>query len=272
MTNLPASEEAFEKSREMATDTLGQVLRPNGAINLQAMGAIVLTAVMFGRNLLHLHRPGPHDNEDDINGGFWDRHREIEQILLQTSLELPDHLRLPCSLSSPNVVFANMCIHTSTICLHQAAIFKADKYQLPVSVSNESKIRCITAAAEIASIMRMISHLDLGAVGWILQEMSRELIVLDEPFHVFLCIRCSTRVCSILEDQTKRYANDFFASIPSSSYACATPQESSHWVFPGSIRPRLGKCGYAKSAAKGARATDDEGMCFLLQCSLNSTH
>ena len=165
MTNLPASEEAYEKSRPMPTGTLDQVLSPNGASNLQAFGAVVLTAAMFGRNLLHLHRPSADDNDEDINGGFWNRHRQIEQILLQTSLSLPDHLRLPSGLADPNVVFANMCIHTSAICLHQAAIFKADKYRLPASVSNESKIRCVTAAAEIASIMRMVSHMDLGAVG-----------------------------------------------------------------------------------------------------------
>ncbi|KAF1939549.1 binuclear zinc transcription factor [Clathrospora elynae] len=165
MTNLPASEEAFDKSKPMPTGSLNQVMNPNGAAGLQALGSIVLTAAMFGRNLLHLHRPGPADNDDDINGGYWNRHREIEQILLQTSLSLPDHLRLPSGLSSPNIVFANMCIHTSAICLHQAAIFKADKYRLPASVSNESKIRCVTAAAEIASIMRMVSHMDLGAMN-----------------------------------------------------------------------------------------------------------
>ncbi|CAO2650444.1 Nn.00g017360.m01.CDS01 [Neocucurbitaria sp. VM-36] len=165
MTNLPASEDAFEKSKPMPTGSLEQVLNPNGASNLQSLGCIVLTAAMFGRNLLHLHRPGPDDNDDDINGGFWNRHRQIEQILLQTSLGLPDHLRLPSGLTDPNVVFANMCIHTSAICLHQAAIFKADKYRLPTSISNESKIRCVTAAAEIASIMRMISHMDLGAMN-----------------------------------------------------------------------------------------------------------
>lgn len=165
MTNLPASDDAFEKSRPTPTESLDHVLSPNGAANLQPFGAVVLTSAMFGRNLLHLHRPGPDDNDENINGGFWNRHRNIEQILLQTSLGLPDHLRLPLSVSDPNVVFANMCIHTSTICLHQAAIFKADKYRLPLHVSNESKIRCVTAAAEIASIMRMISHLDLSGVS-----------------------------------------------------------------------------------------------------------
>ncbi|KAI4924582.1 hypothetical protein J4E85_007698 [Alternaria conjuncta] len=165
MTNLPASEEAFEKSKPMDTGSLDQILNPNGVQNLQALGGIVLTAAMFGRNLLHLHRPMPDDNDENINGGFWNRHRNIERILLQTSLSLPDNIRLPTGIADPNVVFTNMCIHTSAICLHQAAIFKADKYRLPASVSNESKIRCVTAAAEIASIMRMISHMDLGSMN-----------------------------------------------------------------------------------------------------------
>lgn len=164
MTNLPASEDAFDKSKAMTTGSLEQALSPLGVANLQSLGGIVLTAAMLGRNLLHLHRPTAEDNESDVNGGFWTRHRQIEQILLQTSLGLPDHLRLPSGLNDPNVVFASMCIHTSVICLHQAAIFKADKYRLPVRMSNESKVRCVTAAAEIASIMRMIAHMDLGAV------------------------------------------------------------------------------------------------------------
>lgn len=151
----------------MATGSLDQALTPQGVTQLQPFGAIVLMSALFGRNLLHLHRPGPNDNDDDLNGGFWTRHRKLENILLNTSLGLPDNLRLPSGLQDPNVIFANMSIHTSAICLHQAAIFKADKYHLPVNVSNESKIRCVTAAAEIASIMRMISHMDLSAVCYL---------------------------------------------------------------------------------------------------------
>lgn len=89
----------------------------------------------------------------------------MDTILLNTSLSLPAHLKLPAGLSDPNVVFTNMGIHTSTICLHQAAIFKAEKNKLPASVSSESKARCITAANEIASIMRTISHMDLSAMN-----------------------------------------------------------------------------------------------------------
>ncbi|KAH8735470.1 fungal-specific transcription factor domain-containing protein [Ilyonectria robusta] len=165
MTNLPSSEEAYDMSRPEQTQSLNECTSPTGAGKLSAYGGIVLMACLFGRNLVHLHRPDADDLDHDLNGPFWKRHRQMDNILLNTSLCLPSHLKLPAGLSNANIVFTNMSIHTSTICLHQAAIFKAEKNKLPGSVSAESKVRCITAANEIASIMRMISHMDLSTVN-----------------------------------------------------------------------------------------------------------
>lgn len=67
-------------------------------------------------------------------------------------------------VGNPNLVFMNMCLHTSTICLHQAAIFKAEKHRMPPKISAESKVRCIAAAVEIASIMKLSSHQDMAGV------------------------------------------------------------------------------------------------------------
>ncbi|KAI0009088.1 hypothetical protein F4779DRAFT_628006 [Xylariaceae sp. FL0662B] len=164
-TNLPAPEDAFEMSRPEQTQSLADSMSPAGAAKLSSFGGIVLMACLFGRNLVHLHRPDADDRDHDLNGEFWKRHRNMDNILLNTSLCLPSHLKLPAGLANPNIVFTNMNIHTSTICLHQAAIFKADRNKLPPSVSAESKVRCITAANEIASIMRMVSHMDLSAMN-----------------------------------------------------------------------------------------------------------
>ncbi|KAI1075058.1 fungal-specific transcription factor [Whalleya microplaca] len=164
-TNLPGPEEAFDMSRPEQTQSLADSMSPAGAAKLSSFGGIVLMACLFGRNLIHLHRPDADDRDHDLNGEFWKRHRTMDNILLNTSLCLPSHLKLPNGLANPNIVFTNMNIHTSTICLHQAAIFKADRNKLPPSVSAESKVRCITAANEIASIMRMVSHLDLSAMN-----------------------------------------------------------------------------------------------------------
>ncbi|KAI0159542.1 fungal-specific transcription factor [Xylariaceae sp. FL1272] len=165
MTNLPSSEDAFNLSRPETTPTLAETMSPAGAAKLSSFGGIVLMACLFGRNLTHLHRPDVDDRDHDMNGEFWKRHRNMDNILLNTSLCLPNQLKLPSGIGNPNVVFTNMNIHTSTICLHQAAIFKADRNRLPPTVSAESKVRCITAANEIASIMRMVSHLDLAAMN-----------------------------------------------------------------------------------------------------------
>lgn len=161
LTNLPASDEAFLTGKAEPTPQLADVLAGDGTSGLSAFAAVVLLATLFGRNLTHLHRPGENDNDHDLNGEFWKRHRGIDNALLNISLSLPAHLRLPYGLNDANIVFANMSIHTSTICLHQAAIFKADKHTLPPQISSESKRRCIVAADQITNIMKMCSHQDL---------------------------------------------------------------------------------------------------------------
>jgi len=164
MTSLPSSEDSFERGRPSQSLTLKEAMTADGAKHLSPFGGVVLMACLFGRNLIHLHRPDAEDRDDDLTGEFWRRHRHMDNILLNIALSLPSHFRLPMGLSDANIVFTNMNIHTSTICLHQAAIFKAEKHHMDASASAESKVRCITAAAEIASIMRMIAHMDLSGV------------------------------------------------------------------------------------------------------------
>lgn len=166
MTVMPCEDDAYDLGRSgRETMTLKDALNPESTPRISSFGGVVLMACLFGRNLTHLHRPGPDDKDDDINGDFWKRHREMDNILLKTAMMLPDALRLPAGINNPNIVFLNMNVQTSAICLHQAAIFKADKNRMPARLAAESKVRCITAAAEIANIMRQVSHLDLSAVS-----------------------------------------------------------------------------------------------------------
>jgi hypothetical protein len=168
LSNLPSTEEAFNKSKPEQTSSLTEALTGDGASRISPFAGVILMATLFGRNLTHLHRASPEDRDHDLNGEFWKRHRALDNILLNTSLSMPSHLRLPAGLSSANIVFLNMNIHTSTICLHQAAIFKADKNKMTAQISAESKRRCIIAADQITNIMKMISHVDMAMVSaWI---------------------------------------------------------------------------------------------------------
>ncbi|KIW52422.1 hypothetical protein PV05_08058 [Exophiala xenobiotica] len=165
LTNLPASDEAFHKGQPETTLQLSDILKGDGTSSLSSFGAVILLSTLFGRNLTHLHRPDEHENDHDLNGAFWKRHRALDNILLNTSLSLPANLRLPAGISDPNTVFVNMNLHTATICLHQAAIFKADKNRLPAQISAESKRRCIVAADQITNTMKMISHMDMALMN-----------------------------------------------------------------------------------------------------------
>jgi hypothetical protein len=165
LTNLPASDSAFTTGRSEPTSQLSDILNGLGTDTISSFSGVILLATLYGRNLTHLHRPGDNDNDHDLNGEFWKRHRQLDNILLNISLSMPSAIRLPGSLSDPNAIFCNMNIHTAAICLHQAAIFKADKHQLPAQISAESKRRCIVAADQVTNIMKMISHLDLSLVS-----------------------------------------------------------------------------------------------------------
>ncbi len=140
-------------------------MKPQQAAQLSSFAGVVLVTHFFGLNLTHSHRQEANPQEHDMNGPFWKRHRNMDNDLLKVALQLPSNLRLPSGIRNPNIVFLNFALHTSTICLHQAAIFKAEKHQLPRNIIEQSRTRCILAAAEIASVMRLTSHLDVAGVS-----------------------------------------------------------------------------------------------------------
>lgn len=145
--------------------SLEDALRPANAANLSPFAGVVVVAALFGRVILHLHRPGRDDRAEEANGEFWKRHRTMDNTLLSTALYLPPHLRLPVISPKPNTIFLHMSLHAASICLHQVALFKAEKYQLSSDLIAESSVRCFTASAEITRVMRMIAHTDLAAVS-----------------------------------------------------------------------------------------------------------
>ncbi|MCJ1286276.1 hypothetical protein MMC26_005621 [Xylographa opegraphella] len=166
LTKLPSTEGAFEQSKAKTTLSLSESMTSEGAASLSPYAAVVVLATLFGRNLTHLHRPDANDRpEDPANGEFWKRHRAMDNILTNIAMFLPEHLRLPEGVRDANIVFVNLNLHTSTICLHQAAILKAERYQLGMEMIKQSTDRCFLAASEIISIMRLITHIDIGSMN-----------------------------------------------------------------------------------------------------------
>ena len=107
MTNLPASEDAYENGTAQATQLMGEAMTHAQIASLSAFAGVIYITHFFGLNLTHLHRPEPDDNEENLQGKFWKRHRYMDNVLSNLSLALPSHLRLPFGLRDPNVVFIN---------------------------------------------------------------------------------------------------------------------------------------------------------------------
>ncbi|KAF5247531.1 hypothetical protein FAUST_768 [Fusarium austroamericanum] len=161
-TRLPASDEAYAYGREEQTSFLGDQLLE--AEPHSSFAGRVLTAHMF-------HRTIEHNNSDNIQGQgaealtddtYWQRHREIDNDLKFMLLMLPKKLCLPTNYKSHNAVFVNVMLHTATICLHRAALWrmKSNLQGLPSYMIRLSQDRLIPAAEEILNIFKMIP--DLG--------------------------------------------------------------------------------------------------------------
>jgi hypothetical protein len=131
------------------------------------LGALSILPRSESANILqHLRKKGPDERPEDLsNGEFWKRHRRMDNVLSNTFMFLPDHLRLPQNARDMNVVFLHMNIHAASICLHQAAILMAKKYNIDPNFIEQSRNRNIMAAEEITNIMRLISHMDTSNVS-----------------------------------------------------------------------------------------------------------
>lgn len=146
--------------------TLADAMTADGAASLSSFAAIVVLASLFGRTLTHLHRSESSDRPEDYDHGeFWNRHRKLDTLLSNTMICLPEHLQVPNGSKDPNVPFLNMNIQASVICLHQAAILKAEKHNLDMKLIKISVDRCFTASERIVEIMRLTSHLNVSSVS-----------------------------------------------------------------------------------------------------------
>lgn len=107
----------------------------------------------------HVHRPNPHDNPEDLmHGPFWARHRNLDNELSNAFMFLPAKLTLPQNMRDPIALHTNLNLHASVICLHHAAIEKAEKYNHTDAVKRSSLTRLKASAEEIVNIVRLTCH------------------------------------------------------------------------------------------------------------------
>jgi hypothetical protein len=160
-TRLPASDEAYAYGREEHARFLGDQL--TGAEPHSSFAGRVLTAHIFHRTIEHnSDNSQGQETQDFSNGAYWKRHSAIDNDLKFMLLMLPKSLCLPANYKNDNAVFFNIMLHTATICLHRAALWKmkSNLQGLPSYMIRLSQDRLIPAAEEILNIFRMIPNLN----------------------------------------------------------------------------------------------------------------
>lgn len=93
-----------------------------------------------------------------MHGGFWKRHRDLDNKLSSIFMFLPDKFRLPQNQRDPSAVHTNLNLHASVICLHHAAVEMVSKYNHPASLLETSRSRLRTSAEEIVAILKLTVH------------------------------------------------------------------------------------------------------------------
>ncbi|KAF4462885.1 Zn(II)2Cys6 transcriptional activator [Fusarium albosuccineum] len=155
-TRLPSSEDAFLSDRKEEAPFLEDVF--TGA-QYTGFAGTVITCQIFKIILRHVHRSRPDDRCDDVmNGSFWTRHRELDNTLSSLFMFLPEKFRLPENIRDASALHFNLNLHASVICLHHAAVEKAEKHNLPDHVKQNSIARLRASAEEVVSIIRLNTH------------------------------------------------------------------------------------------------------------------
>ena len=161
-THLPCPEEAFITGVEEKAATLQEAFRGAG---YSVFAGNVVICHIFTRLLSHAHRPMPGDRPEDPEfGPFWKRHRELDNMLSNAFMFMPERFRLPMNMREPTAVQANLNLHGAVICLHMAAREKADKFKLG-GLGQASRARALTAAQEIIDIMKATNMAKFGFKG-----------------------------------------------------------------------------------------------------------
>ncbi|KAH7041074.1 uncharacterized protein B0I36DRAFT_19008 [Microdochium trichocladiopsis] len=157
-TRLPASETAFQTGEKVDSPMLVEALQ--GASYSSFAGAVIICH-LFNIVNRHVHRGKPTDNPENFEyGGFWTRHRDIDNILSSAFMFLPECFRLPENNRDPTAIHTNLNLHAAVISLHHGAIDKIERHQLSDEARKASEDRLSCAAQEIVNIAKLTSHIN----------------------------------------------------------------------------------------------------------------
>ncbi|KAJ5813643.1 uncharacterized protein N7503_000393 [Penicillium pulvis] len=161
MTTLPAFEQSFLENKPQLTLQLYEILTSEDLSSLSSLAYVCVSASLLGRSLSHIRRIQTYGNYCGLDEQYSKQHQSYYDVPIRILQRLPMHLRLSSSMHDTNVIFANLCVHASTIWYHQQAIFSSKTCRVLDWYMMENHHRCLLAASQISSLTRMIGNFDL---------------------------------------------------------------------------------------------------------------
>ncbi|KAJ5560329.1 hypothetical protein N7513_002728, partial [Penicillium frequentans] len=161
MTTLPAFEQSFLENKPQRTLQLCEIFASEDLSSLSSLAYVCVSASLLGRSLSHTRQIQTFGNDCGLDEQYWKQHQSYYDIPIRILQRLPTHLRLSSSIHDTNVVFANLCVHASTIWYHQQVIFSSKMCRVLDWYMMGNHHRCLLAASQITSLTRMIGDFDL---------------------------------------------------------------------------------------------------------------
>lgn len=119
------------------------------------------------RSVSHLNQVHKEHSFDIPGYDFWTHHHHLDELLNHASKSTLAHLKPIECKTEPNVLFINMILHSTIICLHQAVIYRVSRVekQKAPGVKLESEQRCFDAVQEFIGTVRYIGQISAAKVS-----------------------------------------------------------------------------------------------------------
>lgn len=161
-THLPSSEEAFNQGIPQPSCSIDNIFSGS---SYSTFSSAILICHLFN-SILHHVQLKPGDRPEDFEyGPFWQRHRGLDTKMSSAFVFLPERYRLPGNFRDPVAVHTNLNLHAATVCLHNAAVERAEIHNMPASVIKDSQDRMLAAAQAIVNIVQETTHMAANFVS-----------------------------------------------------------------------------------------------------------
>jgi hypothetical protein len=149
ITTLPASEQSFLESKPQRTLQLCETFASEDVSTLLSLAYVCVSASLLGRSLSHICRIQTFGKDSGLDEHYREEHHSYDDIPIRILQGPPRHLQLSSSMNDINIVFANLCVHASTIWYRQKAIMSGKMCRVLDWYMMGNDHRCLLAASQM---------------------------------------------------------------------------------------------------------------------------